>query len=48
MIEMSRGSTGGSTATVTPKKVLGLYQAMDRAATEPVTTAGRKLSRLLE
>ena len=50
MIEMSRGGAGGGTATVTSfgKKVLGLYQAMDRAATEAASVSGRKLARLLE
>ena len=49
MIEMTRGGTGGGTASVTPfgKKVFALYQEMDRAATEAAATAGRKLARLL-
>ncbi len=50
MLEMSRGGTGGGLARVTPfgKKVLALYQEMDRVATEAASAYGRKLARLLK
>ncbi len=50
MIEMSRGGAGGGTAMVTSfgKKILGLYQGMDRAAMEAAGAYGRKLAKLLE
>lgn len=49
MVIMSRGGAGGGTANVTPfgRKILGLYQKMDRAATEAACTHARKLARLL-
>jgi molybdate transport system regulatory protein len=50
MIEMSRGGTSGSTAKVTPfgKKVLVLYQRMERKSTSAALADGLKLARLLK
>jgi molybdate transport system regulatory protein len=50
MIEMSRGGVGGGTAKVTQlgKKVLALYQSMDRESTKAAGPYSRKLATLLE
>jgi len=50
MIEMSRGGPSGGSASLTPvgKKILRLYQEMDRAASRAATTNGLKLVRLLK
>ena len=49
MVETSRGGTGGGTAKVTPfgKKVLALYQSMERKSATAARADGRKLARLL-
>lgn len=49
IVEMSRGGKSGGSATLTVfgKKVLGLYQEMEQAATLAASTAARKLARLL-
>ena len=49
MIEMSRGGKSGGSAALTEhgKKVLALYQEMDRAAKMAASAAGRKLAKLL-
>jgi len=50
MIEMSRGGPGGGSASVTSfgKRILSLYQAMDRAATRAARANGLELARLLK
>ena len=50
MVEVSRGGRGGGASTLTSfgKEVLGLYQAMDRAATEAASAYAGKLARLLQ
>jgi molybdate transport system regulatory protein len=50
MVEMSRGGVGGGTAKVTQfgKKVLALYQSMDRESTKAATPYRQKLAKLLE
>lgn len=50
MVEVSRGGAGGGTSKLTShgKKVLELYQAMDRAATEAAGAYAGKLAKLLE
>lgn len=50
MIEVSRGGAGGGASRLTSfgKEVLGLYQAMDRAATEAASAYAGKLAALLE
>jgi molybdate transport system regulatory protein len=49
MIAMSRGGTSGGSATVTSvgKKVLALYQSMERKSASAARPDGRKLARLL-
>ncbi len=49
MVDMYRGGAGGGTATVTPfgKKVLALYQTMDRKSIKAASPYGRKLLKLL-
>jgi molybdate transport system regulatory protein len=50
LIEMSRGGPSGGTAKVTSlgKKVLALYQRMERKSASAASPDGRKLARLLE
>jgi len=50
MVEMSRGGTRGGTAKVTAfgKKVLALYQRMERKSSSAASADGRKLARLLK
>ena len=50
MVEMSRGGAGGGTARVTSfgKKVLALYQSMERKSASAANPDGRKLARLLK
>lgn len=50
MVEMSRGGTSGGAARVTHfgKKILELYQNMERAGRKAAGPFGRKLSRLLK
>ena len=50
MVEMSRGGSSGGTAKVTRfgKKVLALYQSMERKSTSAASLDGRKLARLLK
>jgi molybdate transport system regulatory protein len=50
MIEMSRGGVGGGAAMVTQfgKKVLALYQSMDRESRKAASPYSRKLAKLLE
>lgn len=50
MVEMSRGGARGGSAKVTQfgKKVLALYQNMERAGRKAAGPYGRKLSRLLK
>jgi molybdate transport system regulatory protein len=49
MIAMSRGGTSGGSATVTSfgKKVLALYQSMERKSASAASPDGRRLARLL-
>ena len=49
MIELSRGGAGGGAATLTAfgKKVLGLYQEMERSAAKAASASGQKLAKLL-
>lgn len=50
MIEMSRGGRSGGSASLTAlgKKILRLYQEMDRAASRAAGAHGLKLARLLQ
>jgi len=50
MVEMSRGGSGGGTAKVSQfgKKVLALYQNMERESTKAATPYKRKLAKLLK
>jgi molybdate transport system regulatory protein len=50
MIEMSRGGVGGGAAEVTQfgKKVLALYQSMDRESRKAASPYSRKLAKLLK
>ena len=50
MIEMSRGGRTGGSASLTSfgKKILKLYQEMDRAASKAARAKGLKLVRLLK
>ena len=50
MVEMSRGGTSGGTAKLTSfgKKVLALYQRMERKSASAASPDGRKLARLLK
>jgi molybdate transport repressor ModE-like protein len=50
MVEMSRGGTQGGAAKVTPfgKKVIALYQSMERKSLSAASPDGRKLARLLK
>jgi molybdate transport system regulatory protein len=50
MVEMSRGGPSGGTAKVTRfgKKILTLYQNMERAGNKAASPYGRKLARLLK
>jgi molybdate transport system regulatory protein len=50
MVEMSRGGVSGGTAKVTlfGKKVLALYERMERKSTKAASADGRKLARLLK
>jgi molybdate transport system regulatory protein len=50
MVEMSRGGASGGAAKVTHlgKKILALYQNMERAGRKAAGPYGRKLSRLLK
>ena len=50
MVEMSRGGVGGGTAKVTQfgKKILALYQSMERESTKAAIPYRRKLAKLLE
>jgi molybdate transport system regulatory protein len=50
MVEMSRGGTVGGTAKVTSlgKKMLVLYQRMERKSASAARPDGRKLARLLK
>jgi molybdate transport system regulatory protein len=49
MIAMSRGGTSGGSAQVTAfgKKVLALYQSMERKSASAASPDGRRLARLL-
>jgi molybdate transport system regulatory protein len=49
MIAMSRGGTSGGSAEVTSfgKKVLALYQSMERKSASAASPDGRRLARLL-
>jgi molybdate transport system regulatory protein len=49
MVALSRGGTRGGAAAVTPfgKRVLALYQRMERESRRVATPYGRKLSRLI-
>jgi molybdate transport system regulatory protein len=49
MIAMSRGGTSGGSAAVTSfgKKVLALYQSMERKSANAASPDGRRLTRLL-
>lgn len=50
MVEMSRGGASGGTAKVTSfgKKVLALYQSMERKSASAANPDARKLARLLK
>ena len=50
MVEMYRGGLGGGAAKVSQfgKKILALYQSMERESTKAATPYRRKLAKLLE
>jgi molybdate transport system regulatory protein len=50
MVEMSRGGASGGTAKVTPfgKRILSLYQNMERAGGKAASPYGLRLARLLK
>jgi molybdate transport repressor ModE-like protein len=50
MVEMYRGGFGGGAAKVSEfgKKILALYQNMERESTKAATPYRRKLAKLLE
>jgi molybdate transport system regulatory protein len=50
MVTMTRGGTSGGSAKVTSfgKKVLALYQSMERKSANAANPDGRKLARLLK
>jgi len=50
MVELSRGGTRGGVARVTSfgKRVLALYQRMERKSARAASADGRKLARLLK